>query len=136
MSSPWTKIHSYSSGDGPPRTLGLNASGQFVVGTADHLTLLKEPKDYVALLSLLETDKTLFEQALRSSHVKEEKIAKLKSALYQFGLTVSPYWSERVIDWIGLDEINEDLKPILNSALSNTRISQSLRHRVRKMLRG
>jgi hypothetical protein len=135
MSSNWKKIYSYNTGDNPLRTIGVDQDGQFVIESPPKLTALKEPKDYVALLTVLETDRGQFEQALREKNIEKEKTNKLKSELYKCGLTVSPYWTELVINWIEPEDINEELKKFLRPTISDTRVNQQLRHRVRTLIK-
>lgn len=82
-------------------------------------------------MTILETDKGQFEQAFNGKNIEKEKINKLKSELYKCGLTVSPYWTGLVINWLDIEDINEELKEFLRPTISDTRVNQKLRHRIR-----
>lgn len=134
VNNSWMKIYTYRIGDNPPRTIGVDTAGHFLVEASKNLTILKEPKDYFVLLTVLETDRGQFDSMLRNK-IDIEKIYKLKRDLFICGLTVSAYWSEMVINWIDIKDINEELKPLLKSAMANTDIDQKLRHRVRMLIK-
>ena len=135
MNNTWTKIYSYNIGDNPVRTIGVDQNGEFVIESPAKLTTLREPKDYVALLTVLQTDKGQFEQAFSEKKIEKEKVKKLKSYLYKCGLTVSPYWSELVINWIDIEDINEELREFLRPTILDTRVNQKLRHRIRTLIK-
>ena len=134
MTTSWMKLYTYRIGDNPSRTIGVDSEGQMVVESSTNLTVLKEPKDYFVLLTVLETDRMQFD-SIMNGKVENDKINKLKRELFICGLTVSSYWSELVIDWIDIKDINEEIKELLKSALSNTSIDQKLRHRVRMLIK-
>ncbi len=134
MSNSWMKIYTYRIGDNPARTIGIDNQGQMVVESSSRLTVLKEPKDYFVLLTVLETDRMQFDYMMRGK-IESDKIYKLKRELFVCGLSVSAYWSELVINWIDIKDINEEIKALLKVALSNTKINQKLKQRVRMLIK-
>ena len=133
--STWTKIYSYNNtGDNSITTIGVDQNDQFIVECESKLKTLDERKNYVALLTLLETDKKQFETELKDK-VTKDKINELKKELFKFGLTVSPYWSELAINWIEIEDVDKELKELLSSATLDKRLNQGLRNKVRQLIK-
>jgi hypothetical protein len=127
-------IYSYNLGDNPVRTIGVNQRGQFFVDCESKLTILDRRENYVALLTVLETDKVKFESELRRE-VGQEKINELKKELFKCGLTVSPYWSELVTNWIETEDIDKEMKELLSSAILDKRVNQGQRNKLRQLIK-
>jgi len=98
------------------------------------LTTLQSSSDYLSLLTILETDRDDFEDALKIN-IDSEKTDELFSKLFKCGLSGSEYWTELVIIWPNNKDINEDLKTYLSPTINNTKINQTLRHKVRTLLK-
>ena len=126
-------IYTYKPGDNSSRTISINNDGHFMVGSQTNFTVLKEPHDYVALLTILETDRGQFEKELREK-IEHDKMLTLVRELYKCGLSVSPYWTELVINWMDIKDINEELKPMLKDTTQDIRVNQKLRHRLSLLL--
>jgi hypothetical protein len=134
MNDELINIYSYNLGDNPVRTIGINQEGQFFVDSKSRLTILDKRENYVALLTILETDKNKFESELREK-VGQEKINKLKKELFKCGLTVSPYWSELVADWIETDDIDKEMKELLTVTIQDKRVNQGQRNKIRRLIK-
>ena len=127
-------MYSYRLADNPVRTIGITQTGQFFVDCQSKLVTLDKRENYVALLSLLETDKNKFEIELREK-VGQEKINELKRELFKCGLMVSPYWSELVINWIEAEDIDKEMKELLSSTILDKRVSQGQRNKLRRLIK-
>lgn len=127
-------MYSYRLADNPIRTIGITPTGQFFVDCQSKLVTLDKRENYVALLSLLETDKNKFEIELRKK-VGQEKINELKKELFKCGLAVSPYWSELIINWIEAEDIDKEMKELLSSTILDKRVNQGQRNKLRRLIK-
>jgi DNA primase len=130
----WTKVFSYADQGNPVTTIGVDHDGLFVVEFKNNLTALDGREKYVALLTLLETNKTQFEIE-SEKRIDKDKVDRLKSELYKFGLTVSQYWSELTIDWIETADLDNELIDLLESTILNKKISQRQRNKVKRIIK-
>jgi len=128
------------------RVIGITSQGDWFLNTKYEFCLLNEESSYFKLVNLLEVSYIdirdqiymRFDQLLDNDNYRVENIFPFYNIIkFVFQYMPSTYWLELAYGWLDMLTLSQkkQLMPILKELTETKRLSQQLRHRIRKDLR-
>ncbi len=140
----WIKLVEFEFDQGYSRILGISEKGKWidqkVWKESKKLHSIEKDGNFYPILSYLEIERSQLEKEVLKASTENKGMIKTIDPFpfrdfIKYGLQTTSHWKNKALDWLEEDDIDLELKKILEKYLLDKENSQRNRQRVLKMIK-